>query len=254
MSADIDIASRGKATNILMAASLGSNYSIRADSDTQIRGCRFTSETTADTAEIFLLGDRNLVDNCSLSAPEVLGLLVEGWWNQVRNVSMSGGSLSDHYEVTGNNNQLDVTSITGGNGGDSATGAIKISGDENRVTAQVTTPSVNGIVVTGDLNHIQAHFNELTPAPDNSLDLVRLTSTASRNVVTDCVVVADSSGNKFRSGVHLGASTACNWVVGNNLGAQANYGTGAIDDNGTNNQLTWIADATFGDNFTDCPP
>lgn len=44
----------------------------------------------------------------------------------------------------------------------------------------------------------------------------------------------------------------CNMVVGNDLGDPADYATDALIDGGTNTQLTWPADPTYGDNFTGC--
>ena len=56
-----------------------------------------------------------------------------------------------------------------------------------------------------------------------------------------------------RYGVNM-AGGDCNIVVGNDLGPSADYGTDALSTAGsTNTQLTYPADPTYGDNFTDCP-
>lgn len=44
----------------------------------------------------------------------------------------------------------------------------------------------------------------------------------------------------------------CNKIVGNSLGDPSQYTVGAIDDNGTNTQLTYPNDPTYGDNFSTC--
>jgi len=41
-------------------------------------------------------------------------------------------------------------------------------------------------------------------------------------------------------------------VVGNDFGDPDGYGTDAFNDTASNTQIFWPADATYGDNFTDC--
>lgn len=66
-------------------------------------------------------------------------------------------------------------------------------------------------------------------------------------------------GNKIRaesgatrSAINI-AGGDCNRVAGNDLGDPSTYATDALIDAGTDTQLTWPNDPTYGDNFTICP-
>ena len=66
-------------------------------------------------------------------------------------------------------------------------------------------------------------------------------------------------GNKIRaesgatrSAINI-AGGDCYRVAGNDLGDPSTYATDALIDAGTDTQLTWPNDPTYGDNFTICP-
>lgn len=86
----------------------------------------------------------------------------------------------------------------------------------------------------------------------NTSDNIHLSGDSDRNLITGCQL--QSAQFSFpRCAVNVSASTCdCNMVVGNDLGDPADYGTDALNDAGTDTQLTYPNDPTYGDNFTDC--
>lgn len=56
---------------------------------------------------------------------------------------------------------------------------------------------------------------------------------------------------QLRYGINIASSTVERAiVVGNHLGDPTDYGTDALNDDGTDTQLTYPGHATYGDNFT----
>jgi hypothetical protein len=85
----------------------------------------------------------------------------------------------------------------------------------------------------------------------NTYDCVLIDGASDRNRVQGCKFVPAVT-NSNRYAVNVAGSGECNIVVGNDLGDSGDYGTDAIGDTASNTQLFWPADATYGDNFTDC--
>lgn len=95
--------------------------------------------------------------------------------------------------------------------------------------------------VTSNVIH---HPSQLT---DSTYDGVNMT-TSDRNLVASNLIRSDPTVSA-RYGVNV-VSGDRNVVVGNSLGDPAQYGTDALVDSGTNTQLAYPNDATYGDNFT----
>ncbi len=97
-------------------------------------------------------------------------------------------------------------------------------------------------------------FNpEDDPGADDTWDLIFIDGTSSRCFVTANQLIPDgSAGNQNRYGVNLDGTGECNIVVGNDFGDPDDYATDAWNDAMSNTQQFWPADATYGDNFTDC--
>jgi hypothetical protein len=88
---------------------------------------------------------------------------------------------------------------------------------------------------------------------DDTYDAIFVENADDVNVMLNRVIPRET-GNQTRYGINVGASSDCARVVGNDLGDPAGYGTDALNDAGTDTQLSWPDDATFGDNFTVCNP
>jgi hypothetical protein len=90
---------------------------------------------------------------------------------------------------------------------------------------------------------------------NDTYDGVILSGDSDRNLISGIQVVARAVSPLTRYGINVSASTCdCNIVVGNVLGDPADYGTDALNDAGTDTQLFYPNDATYGDNFTACDP
>jgi hypothetical protein len=237
MSAGIQLDQRARLTNVLISANTTAEYGVQVAADTVIDGLRITATPAWTIADVYLEGDRVLMSEVHVSSPEELGLLVGGFRSQVRNMFIGGGSTSNHVIVTGNDHQLELTSAQGGDGTSTDSAAIQIDGDYNRLVAIVYDPNTNGVVVTGNRNRVEASITNLTPSPNDTLDLVRLMDTADRNSIKECVMETDATGNRCRSAVYLDTNTTDNWVDGNDFDEAANYATGVVDDNGTGNVI-----------------
>lgn len=70
-----------------------------------------------------------------------------------------------------------------------------------------------------------------------------------KNLVTGNMVRYAAAGNQTRYGINI-AGGDCNKVVGNDLTDSGQ--TAPLSDSGTNTQLFWPADVTYGDNFVYC--
>lgn len=167
-----------------------------------------------------------------------------GWVSNViaENIIISGGG------VTVNQSRLSIVSVTG----DSVTlansqlGNTTVTGDfATLANNRVSGISIDGVIVDGDDALIVGNQFQVdnTFEPDTNDALVLNGN------------FALATANKFhpldsRYGVNIGGD--CNMVVGNDFGDPADYGTDALNDAGTNTRLFWPADATYGDNFTDC--
>lgn len=82
-----------------------------------------------------------------------------------------------------------------------------------------------------------------------SADNIRLAG--DRNMIEGNMSQAVDGFSVADVGINI-VSGSCNIVVGNRLGDPADYGTDALTDSGTDTQLTYPNDPTYGDNFTDC--
>lgn len=90
---------------------------------------------------------------------------------------------------------------------------------------------------------------------DNTFDGILLVASADDNHIHDNKIVGRSSGNQPRYAINIAASSCdCNFVVGNMGGPSTDYGTGTINDAGTNTQLFYPSHPIEGDNLFDCPP
>lgn len=81
---------------------------------------------------------------------------------------------------------------------------------------------------------------------DNTYDGIM--ANGDRNRIVDNTIIGDDSAPQPRYGISVAGDV--NIVVGNSLGDPSNYGTDALNNAGTNTELTYPNDATYGDNFT----
>lgn len=88
----------------------------------------------------------------------------------------------------------------------------------------------------------------------NTFDGIILTGDSDRNMIDGNKIVPGSIVLP-RYAINISAATCdCNFVVGNDGGPSSGYGTGTINDAGTNTQLFYPSHPIEGDNLFDCPP
>lgn len=124
-----------------------------------------------------------------------------------------------------------------------------ISGNLNRADLQVRSCGQHGLVVSGDDNDLSATVEQCGGDTANTYDNVHVTG--NRNYLRGSLLRPRVSAPLTRYGANV-VSGDCNRVVGNDLGDPVDYGTDALNDAGTNTQLTYPNDPVYGDNFTDC--
>lgn len=114
----------------------------------------------------------------------------------------------------------------------------------------------HGIVIEDTSGALVAGNVLVWPDTDDSYDAIRITGASDENHITQNRPVNDlSAGGPFawRYGINIVDATCdCNIVVGNVLGATGDYGTDALNDNGSSTILFYPNDATYGDNFIGC--
>lgn len=111
----------------------------------------------------------------------------------------------------------------------------------------------HGLLIDGASdNRISGQFYANGSDTTNTYDNISITGASNRNFINQCVLRPRVSGADTRYGVNVGGTGECNMVVGNDLGDATDYGSDALNDAASNTQLFWPADATYGDNFTDC--
>lgn len=86
----------------------------------------------------------------------------------------------------------------------------------------------------------------------NTYDNLLIDGASNRNMIQNSKFRALLSGGTTRYGVNVSGSGECNIVVGNDLGDPDDYATDALGNTASNTQLFYPADATYGDNWTDC--
>lgn len=127
---------------------------------------------------------------------------------------------------------------------------VRVTGPEGSVFIHdnfIDSANQHGMVLETDRAVVQGnYFSDNGAFPTNTYD--HLTINGDRNLVTGNVFVGSALP---RYGVNI-LGGECNMVAGNDLGDPDDYGTDALNDAGANTQLFWPADATYGDNWTDC--
>lgn len=128
---------------------------------------------------------------------------------------------------------------------------IEIDGSEYvRCEGFVLSRCRTEAVVVTDSTHVTINdgtIREPCRHADDTYDAVVVTSSDFCRV-TQLTIVPEVGGNLPRYGINI-VSGNDNIVVGNNLGAAADYGTAPIGDSGTGTILDYPSDATWGDNF-----
>lgn len=214
-----------------------------------------------------LLGDNGLIENSTGIFEDVV---IEGCGIEVSQNGISATaeriSITDNYIYDGANDGivLSVTAlgnrvtiadnhIVGFNGN-----AIDVTGAELHLDIHdniIDSIGNHGIVIS-DCDHAHIHHNRLNDIGTlgaNTYDCIQINGDSSRNMVDGNILTASVGGGVTpRYGVNVGGTGECNMVVGNDLGDPNNYGSDALTDSASNTQLFWPADATYGDNFTDC--
>lgn len=85
---------------------------------------------------------------------------------------------------------------------------------------------------------------------DDTYDNVIVSGDSDRVRIEQLVSRPSAAGNQPRYGINLSASTVDEAiVVGNDLGTNSSYGSGAYNDSGTGTINSYPGDATYGDNF-----
>jgi len=113
-------------------------------------------------------------------------------------------------------------------------------------------PGRNGIATNEECQRFHVHGNTIIrpgQATDNTYDGINIDSTSDEWFVHGNKIMGDPSTPQPRYGIS--SPGVCHIVVGNSLGATTDYGTDVLNP-GADTQLFWPADATYGDNFTDC--
>ena len=108
-----------------------------------------------------------------------------------------------------------------------------------------------GILLTDSSgNMIQGNrINEVGSQTDNTEDGIRVAGNSDRNMITGNKIVPRTDSIRTRYGINIAASTCDeNIVVSNDLGVQASYGTGPLNDQGTGT-ITTYPSGPVGDNF-----
>lgn len=204
-----------------MARFTGSGTFTLAGSNSRIYDILF--ESSAST--LVLSGERAVARNIHVQGTlEVTGNYIQIEESNIRATTWSGhsGGLSDSFVVVG---------------------TIAITGARTRITDNVFTSS-QGLDVDADDCVIEGNVFYNTPAAHDSIAI-----NADRVLVEGNKFVPSVGNTNSAVNVETGE---CNMIVGNDLGDTDDYATDALIDTGSNTQLFYPNDATYGDNFTDC--
>lgn len=126
--------------------------------------------------------------------------------------------------------------------------SLTVTADDVDMQGCHLTGSSDGCVWTGADGLIVGNtFFENGTLTNNTYDSLRVTG--NRNQVMSNRFIPATGSTRY--GVNI-VSGECNMIVGNDLGDPDDYATDALNDGGANTQLFWPADATYGDNYTDC--
>lgn len=257
----------------------GSGWAVENQGDPQwiITGNKLIStdglsfSTAADhclvEANLFLTSGQVLfsaaVDGCKVS---------DNLWTQAQSPSVDGvivfAAGATDCEISNNLihdpgglNGIVVTSgldvaITGNLIGEAPDVGIRVTNSSRMLVTDniVKWAGEHGIWIEGS-SHCTLEGNQVfgsSQNTNNTWDNIHISGTSNRNLVQgNKVIPSTNNPPQTRYGVNV-AGGECNMVVGNDLGDPDDYGSDALSDSGANTQLVYPADATYGDNFTDC--
>lgn len=240
---------RGKLSNVL-APSLTSNEPaiIVAGANCVLEDIRVSANSGPSCIEV--TGDRAVLrDILSTSSTDAAAVRFNG-----SDYSLLDGLDSDQDEhgliilnsqrVTANNVRVTTSDDDG---------IILDGSDFCTVRGVVNAAGQHGVRLNNsDQNRIEVTVIDSGGDTTNTYDNLRIEGASNRNFVTGSIFRPRLTGNTTRAGVNVAGSGECNIIVGNDLGDPDPYGTDALVDTASNTQIFYPADATYGDNFTDC--
>lgn len=225
---------------ILLMQSAGSCIEMNADGN-MVRNLRVKGEFTGDTGiEVDVGNDFLLIENV--------------WLEDLNAAAIALGAGVNDMVITKAIVDVALHGIT------SPSNAIRLLIDTcdfltDQDGIQLASTGHSDIAILGNLFNVGRHGLHLPSTEVEGLvfsdNIVRAT-TDGVNIDADRVRI---EGNTFiptgNSAVNIEGGE-CNIVVGNAFGDCDGYTTDCLIDNGANTQLFYPADATYGDNFTDC--
>ncbi len=137
---------------------------------------------------------------------------------------------------------------------DIGTHGINIEGSlvNSKIVINIIEGGGHGISAT-NMSLCRVLANQITAAlfsVDNTYDSIILSGDSDDNYIHNNMMIGSPSSPKPRYGINISVSTCeNNIVVGNSFGPASNYGTDPLLNLGTDTELFYPANPTYGDNF-----